>query len=91
MDEKIAALAQLFREAAMAHHQAYSATDGDDPDWPLWYADYLYDKLPPFISQPISKDEFTDELTRLDQEVRSRPDEEDWAVYYAQSLVNKPA
>ena len=32
MEENVAALAQLFRETAMAHHEAYSATDGDDPD-----------------------------------------------------------
>ncbi len=89
MEEKIAALAQLFRETAMAHHEAYSATDGDDPAWPLWYADYLYDQLPPYLGQTMNKDVLIDELTRLDEEVRARPEDEDWAIYYAQSMLNK--
>ena len=89
MEEKIAALAQLFRETAMAHHEAYSATDGDDPDWPLWYADYLYDKLTPYLGDTMTKDALADELVRLDEEVKSGAIEEDWAVHYAQSLLNK--
>ena len=91
MEEKIEALAQLFRETAIAHHEAYSATNGDDPAWPLWYADYLYDKLPPYINEPISKDAFISALIRLDQEVRSKSEDVDWAMYYAKSLVNRPA
>ena len=31
----------LFREVGEAHHQAYIETDGADPEWPLWYAEYL--------------------------------------------------
>ena len=31
----------LLREVGEAHHQAYIETDGADPEWPLWYADYL--------------------------------------------------
>jgi len=89
VDEKIEALAQLFRETAMAHHEAYSATDGDDPAWPLWYADYLYNKLTPYIGEDMSKDELIDELTRLDQEVKARPEEDDWALYYARSMLNQ--
>lgn len=30
----------LFNEVGEAHHQAYIETDGADPEWPLWYADY---------------------------------------------------
>ena len=89
MEEKIDALAQLFREAAMAHHEAYSATDGDDPAWPLWYADYLADKLTPYLGETIDKDALIDDLTRLDEEVKSGASDDDWAVYYAQSLLNK--
>jgi hypothetical protein len=37
-------LEELFREAGAAHHQAYIETDGADPEWPLWYADYLRER-----------------------------------------------
>src|SRR5437867_6375182 len=38
-------LAALFREAGAAHHKAFAATDGEDPDWPSWYARYLAPRL----------------------------------------------
>ncbi len=88
MEDKTAALAQLFRHAAMAHHEAYSATDGDDPDWPLWYADYLYDKLPDHLGKSLGKDELAAKLIGLDQAVKSGGGGGDWAVYYAQSFLN---
>jgi len=31
-------LARLLREVADAHHDAFAATGGEDPEWPLWYA-----------------------------------------------------
>jgi hypothetical protein len=37
-------LEELFRETGEAHHQAYIETDGADPEWPLWYADYLRER-----------------------------------------------
>ena len=39
------ALCELLREASRVHHQAYIAVDGDDADWPLWYAGYLLERL----------------------------------------------
>jgi hypothetical protein len=31
-----------LREVGEAHHQAYYfEADGNDPGWPLWYANYL--------------------------------------------------
>ena len=38
-------LANLLNETTEAHHKAFAATEGEDPDWPLWYADYLLEKL----------------------------------------------
>ena len=48
-------LEELFREASEAHHQAYIETDGADPEWPLWYADYLRDKLAPSSTPPLPR------------------------------------
>jgi hypothetical protein len=38
-------LADLLNETAEAHHKAFAATDGVDDEWPIWYADYLVDKM----------------------------------------------
>ena len=34
-----------LKEVAKAHHQAFVETDGEDPDWPIWYAGELLEDL----------------------------------------------
>jgi len=34
-------IADLLHEAAETHHRVYRITDGADPDWASWYADWL--------------------------------------------------
>src|SRR3712207_8998070 len=40
----------LFREVGQAHHQAYIETDGADPEWPIWYASFLQERLGSLIN-----------------------------------------
>jgi hypothetical protein len=35
----------LLRQVGPAHHEAFAATDGEDPDWPRWYAEWLIERL----------------------------------------------
>jgi len=48
-------LAALFKETGDAHHEAFLETDGEDPEWPLWYAKYLQDRLTPFLAAPLTR------------------------------------
>ncbi|HWH15806.1 MAG TPA: hypothetical protein VNT51_13770 [Miltoncostaeaceae bacterium] len=41
MGDPDARLAALLEETARAHHDAFAATDGEDPEWPAWYAQRL--------------------------------------------------
>jgi hypothetical protein len=41
MDERTTKIADLFHEVAETHHTVYRITDGEDPDWASWYADWL--------------------------------------------------
>jgi hypothetical protein len=75
-------LARLFQEAGRAHHLAFLATNGEDPDWPRWYAEYLRPELARFgLNLTV------DELARLLEEVEERRQSErpypDWPFYYA--------
>ena len=36
-------VAELLHEAAETHHVVYRISDGGDPDWASWYADWLLD------------------------------------------------
>jgi hypothetical protein len=47
----------LFHEVGEAHHQAYIETDGADPEWPLWYADYLQERLGGLLEASFTKSE----------------------------------
>ena len=44
-DNLIDELANLLNETAEAHHKAFGAKNGEDAEWPIWYADYLLDKM----------------------------------------------
>ena len=41
MTEPRTRIAELFRAAGQAHERAFAATNGEDPEWPVWYARHL--------------------------------------------------
>jgi len=53
-------LANLLNETAEAHHKAFTATDGVDDEWPIWYADYLLDKMRVMLNSKFTKSELPD-------------------------------
>lgn len=87
MEDKINALVELLRESAQEHHRAYAATNGDDPDWAIWYADYLHDKLPAHLGVTLNKSDIIYMLMRLDYERRSEAPGSEWKRFYARSLL----
>src|SRR5919199_1474026 len=50
-------LEALFHEVGEAHHEAYIETDGADPEWPLWYADFLLERLGELLDANFTKSE----------------------------------
>jgi NAD(P)H-hydrate epimerase len=87
MDEKIEQLANLFAETGQAHHAAFIETDGADPDWPMWYADYLYDKLPEYLRTTLTRSEIIYHLLHLSYRQATDARDMQWTVYYAKSLL----
>ena len=41
--DPVARVGDLLHEAAETHHTVFRITDGEDPDWASWYADWLLD------------------------------------------------
>ena len=89
MNESVEQIARLFEDTQHAHHQAYLATDGVDPDWPLWYADYLQDKLPPLLEASLTRSELTYLIVYLSKLQPLEAPGGRWARYYAKILVDK--
>ena len=89
-DEQVKKLAQLFAEAGHQHHQAYIETDGADPDWPIWYADYLVDKLPEHLgSATPTRSEIVVLLVELEREQHAQAPGAKWVDYYARALLKR--
>jgi hypothetical protein len=80
-------LETLFRQTAEAHHQAFMATDGDDPEWPLWYAGYLQQRLAAVLGSNITQSQLTYWLVRVDRAYRGEVGPPEWPTYYARDLL----
>jgi hypothetical protein len=77
----------LFHEVARAHHQAYIETDGADPEWPLWYAEHLRDKLSALLDATFTKSELVYMLILVANEQPLRAPGANWARYYAKFFL----
>ena len=76
-------LVSLFVETANAHHQAFESTDGEDPDWPIWYADYIRPRVAKLLDHEFTKTELVVALVEADNEHRARAADTPWADVYA--------
>jgi hypothetical protein len=82
-------VADLLHEAAETHHQVYRITDGADPDWASWYADWLiaHSELPTLLASAPVRSELVYLLVLLDKEyTRVQPDGP-WEPYYADRIT----
>jgi hypothetical protein len=82
-------IAELFRDAGQAHHPAFAATNGDDPEWPAWYARYLTPALPELLGISLAPDALAEQLRKLDVEHRATAPSQDWAGYYAAWFLSR--
>ena len=82
-------LADLFRETGAAHHQAFSDTDGADPEWPRWYARYLRDHIDILVGRSFTEDELADFFVMAEREHSLRSPTADWPVFYAALFVQR--
>jgi hypothetical protein len=87
MDAK--SLADLLHEAAETHHRVYRITDGEDPDWASWYANWLIklSELPKLPGRKPVRSELIYLLVLLDKEVTGRQLTEPWEQYYARRII----
>ena len=79
-------LAALFREAGSAHHRAFASTNGDDPDWPTWYAEYLAPRLQKVFGRPFDARALAEYLKAMDAEHRAWGGQEPWPEFYARTF-----
>src|ERR1043165_3345808 len=73
-------IANLLHEAAETHHVVYRITDGDDPDWASWYADWLLrlSELPQLLGSTPVRSQLVHALVQLDREYTAAGPDEPW-------------
>jgi hypothetical protein len=88
-EAQISQIADLLHEAAETHHVVYRITDGDDPDWASWYADWLLDhsELPDLLGRRPVRSHLVHDLVDFDREFTSTTHDERWEDWYARRLV----
>jgi hypothetical protein len=84
-------LADLFREAGKAHHEAFIETGGEDPEWPLWYAEYVLERLRELLDVGFTKSQLVYLLITASNEQQAKAPGADWAWYYARFFLERYA
>jgi hypothetical protein len=84
-------ISDLLHEAAETHHVVYRITDGDDPDWASWYADWLLDhsELPDELGTHPVRSHLVHALVELDRDFTAAAQGGTWEDYYAAGLIER--
>ncbi len=78
-------LTALFREAGRAHHADFG--EGEDPEWPLWFADHLQRPLRETLDTDFYKSQLIYCLMNAHFEHATRAPEADWAEFWASEFI----
>jgi len=81
----------LLLEAGHAHHTAFAATDGADPDWSIWYADYLKEPFAQRLDMNFHKSQLIYCLMNADFEHQARSPDSNWSEYYPDEIIERYA
>jgi NAD(P)H-hydrate epimerase len=81
-------VADLLLETWRAHHHAFASTDGADPEWARWYAEYLTPRLAEMLGTAFLADALAADLTRWDEEHRASGSDAPWSEVYARNLLS---
>lgn len=82
-------VAKLLMETGENHHKAFMETEGVDPEWPIWYADYLHGKLGKLLNAELTKSEIIYLLLMLEKQRAAEAPGVNWPRYYAKILIDR--
>jgi hypothetical protein len=81
-------LAELFRETSEHHHQAYEVSEGNDPEWELFYAGYLQTRLWDGLGRLPTRSELIHLLFAADKAFNATGQAyEQWPEFYAKFFI----
>ena len=78
---------ELFQKTGKAHQATFAATDGTDPEWPIWYARYLVEPLRSRLTAQLTQSRIVYCLITAEEERQSRAPDSPWPEYYARHIL----
>jgi len=82
-------LIHLLHETGTAHHRAYLAANGEDADWPLWYAEYIQPRVNSLLGTRLTRSELTYLLVLVEKERMAAATAAAWPEYYADFFLER--
>ena len=79
----------LMREAGKAHGEAFQSTNGEDAEWPIWYAEYLVKPISGLFDIQFTLSQLVYCLMDAEFERLARAPDDDWPRYYAEHFVER--
>jgi hypothetical protein len=73
----------------LANHKAFSATNGVDDEWPIWYAGYLLDKMRMMLNSTFTKSELIYVLMSEEKENGLVTPGVYWPRFYANFIASR--
>ena len=84
-----AELESLLIETGKAHHTAFQETNGEDPEWPLWYAEYLHKRLSSLLDADFTKSELVYLLILAEKERQLLAPGANWSRSLSKFLLER--
>ncbi|NNF07146.1 MAG: hypothetical protein HKN21_10330 [Candidatus Eisenbacteria bacterium] len=82
-------LGDLFEEVGEAHHAAFIKDDGADPEWPIWYAEYLLGKINEAMGSTLTKSELVYLIISAENERTTLAPGSVWTEFYARFMAER--
>lgn len=78
----------VLQAAGPAHHAAFIATDGDDPEWPIWYAGHVIEDVREILGLPdLTQSRLVAAFVRAEEAFVAEAPEEPWYRFYAKRFA----
>jgi glutaredoxin len=82
-------IGELLLDTGRAHHKAFEATAGADPEWPIWYAEHSRDTFAKQFGMKLTKSQLIYCLMNADYEYGARAPGIEWPEFYANEFVER--
>ncbi len=80
-------LVSLFHEVREQHHVAFAEVGGEDPEWPLWYAEQLHEGMSDLLDTYLTRDEVATALAEAERDRVENDPSANWSEYYSNWFV----